>query len=160
MTFQPQFCDQLSIISGEEKVLDIFNHGRFNHMPQLVGKEIFSGDQWLISKTGNSYKLSTKFLDRTVWLDVIEGGLFDGLLIMVPEDKYTGRLWQIEENTQGENLFKISTNFRGNKKFIDIYQNGNFNNMPYITYETNARGQLWNIETSKHNVLKSTMEID
>jgi hypothetical protein len=157
MTFQPQICDQLCVISGKgKKVLDIFNQGRFDYMPQLVDKKSFSGDKWLITKadSNNNFKLSAKFLGETIWLDVLEEGLFEGLLIVVSEKKYTGRLWSIQESAHQEGLFKISTKLSGQLKFIDIYQKVDFNNMPYVISESDSRGQCWSIKRSKQDILE------
>ncbi len=149
MNIDPNHHYQLYTLLGKEKmVLNIFNRGRYSYMPHLVPMADFSGQNWIIEPTEmeQCFRLSTSLFGVNMWLDAIKGGVFDGLLIVVTEENYSGRLWEIKEDKQNENVFKVSTFFHGENKYIDIHKSGDFNNMPYLVDETSSSGQLWRVE--------------
>ncbi|WP_366185961.1 hypothetical protein [Flavobacterium ovatum] len=159
MNQYPNYYYQIySVIGNHKMVLDIFNRGRYSFMPHLVSKKNFSGHYWQMEIIENekAFKLTTTVLGVEMWLDTIDGGIFDGLLIAVPKDKYSNRLWKIEKNNLQKHSFKISTFLRGELKYIDLYQGGDFNNMPYLSSESSYSNQYWGVERTNDEIFEYT----
>ncbi|AWG20718.1 hypothetical protein FFWV33_03765 [Flavobacterium faecale] len=147
---------QLRTMIGDYKmVLDVFDRGRFSYMPHLVLESEFSGHDWLFEKTeGDNYKISAQVLGVNMWLDVIEGGIFEGLLIYAPAVSYSNRSWTIVSKIiDQKHGYALSTSVHGVSKYLDIHQGGDFNNMPFMVDEQKFVGTIWNFEKSQQIVV-------
>ncbi|MCW2119305.1 hypothetical protein [Flavobacterium sp. 7A] len=156
MNIDSNYYYHLQTILGSQKmVVDVFNRGRFTYMPHLVLESEFSGHEWLFEKIdSDNYKISAQVLGVKMWLDVIEGGIFEGLLIYAPAVSYSNRSWAIVPKTiEQKQGYALSTSVLGVSKYLDIHQGGDFNNMPFMVDEQKFVGTIWNFEKSQQVVL-------
>ena len=101
------------------------------------------------------FAITTTLLEKTVWLDVAIGGEFDGLLVLVPENKYSGRVWQIKDNSLLSSSYSFATLIDGDYKYIDVGQDGAFENMACLVTKKEFSGNYWKLEKVSHQCLES-----
>jgi hypothetical protein len=158
MNLESQACFKFCMFSGSKAmVLDVYNRGKLSNLTHLVSKKYFSGHDWTIKamRATTGFAITTNLMGATVWLDVVVGGEFDGLLTLVPANQYSGRVWQIKDHVLESTTYSIATLVDGVYKYIDIQQKGAFTNMAFLVNKNEMSGNYWKFLKVTHEDLAS-----
>ena len=157
MILESQACFKFCMFSGSKAmVLDVYNRRQLSNLTHLVPNKYFSGHNWIIKamRGTKGFAITTTLLEKTVWLDVAIGGEFDGLLVLVPENQYSGRVWQIKDNSLLASSYSLATLIDGVYKYIDIGQEGAFTNMACMVTKKEFSGNYWKFQKVNQECLE------